>query len=109
MAQDARVRVTSMGLRLRHCDVWLTSWSYFLTLTLLLIQVVEGLGEFLIQRDDSGNVVTPSTVTSIGPDAFKECFYLQTVTVANGSTLSSIGSTAFLSSGLTTITVQSLF
>ena len=58
-----------------------------------------------ITPDASGNVEIPASMTSIGTQAFQSCISLNTVTFASGSSLGSIGNSAFQQSGLTTISI----
>ncbi len=59
----------------------------------------------LITPDGSGNVVIPSSTTSIPDDAFYYCSSLKNLTFESGSQLETIGSWAFQGSGLTSFVV----
>ncbi len=67
------------------------------------------IGDYAFNRYDSLTSITiPSSVTSIGSDAFNNCSLLGTVTFGEGSKLESIGSSAFsICSNLTSITIPS--
>ena len=77
-----------------------------LALTVLPLAQMASAG-CLITPDGNGNVVIPSSTTSIANNAFYNCYSLKTVTFASGSSLGSIGTSAFYQSGLTTISLPS--
>lgn len=69
-----------------------------------VLEIPEQIGSFSIQRIAQGSfnnncylnkVTIPASVTEIGPDAFKGCHALRTVTFTDASTITTIGADAF--------------
>lgn len=69
--------------------------------------VVVSIAEFAFQNADIKSVVIPSTVKSIGANAFEYCYSLASVTFNSGSQLSQLGNGVFYNCGkLTNINLQ---
>jgi hypothetical protein len=64
---------------------------------------VTAIGNDAFGEDNITSVVIPNTVTSIGPEAFVDCIYLESVTMTNSVT--SIGAQAFEGTAIPSITI----